>query len=95
MATITRGMREAAASIHQGRKPLWGDDTLWALASAGLATREQANDWEPVLTPAGVALAEAEVERQEAAKAKRPAGARARSAAMRGLGMRRTAYGWE
>lgn len=85
-------VREFCLELLAGRRPSWGLETALLAAEAGLV-EPKGDDW--VLTLAGEGVAEDEKERRRTVAIRRASSARARSSALRSLGLRRTPYGWE
>lgn len=87
---ITNNMKDAVVAISQGKEPLVGFETMLKCVEAGLLSYE---DSEYFLTPKGSKLASERKGQVEKQKTKRNRGARARHAAMTGLGLKRTRSG--
>ncbi len=94
---LTKYQKDILVDILKGVEvyvQYYDNDSIMVLVGLGyIEVNEYGDAYE--LTSSGKEIAESEFQLKEQARKKRNAAARGRSAALSGLGMKRTKYGWE
>ena len=91
---LSRSQKDALVALLNGRQPNTSEENIEVLLMHGFVTYDNLGQ-EYELTESGFEIAQSEFQLKEQARKKRNATARGRSAALSGLGMKRTKYGWE
>lgn len=96
---VRQSSKDVCVSLFTGKPLTWSVDVVWTAVSAGLVVHVDGGSFDSLdgfqLTDAGTTVAQDELFKREATRRAKRYAARSRAAEMRGLGMVRTAYGWE